>query len=76
VNGTNYGDARRTGDTRDEWTRQYEAEDDTVVCTNQCCGHPVWRHYSSVPGLDRVSSCGCTAWAKSTSVIRRGSSGE
>jgi hypothetical protein len=65
-----YGDGRRGVDTRDEWTRHYEAEDDAVICTNHGCGHPVWRHYSSVPGLDRVCSCGCTAWAKSTSVVR------
>lgn len=59
-------EARCGEDTHDQWQRLYDAEDDTVVCTNRGCGHPVRRHWASVPGLDRVCGCGCTMWAKST----------
>ncbi|GGN39081.1 hypothetical protein FHR83_006800 [Actinoplanes campanulatus] len=53
----------------DLWEQHYAAEDDSVTCTNQRCGHPVWRHYGSVPGLDRVCSCGCTAWGKTPDAV-------
>ncbi|GAA0494055.1 hypothetical protein Ade02nite_20760 [Paractinoplanes deccanensis] len=58
-----YDDERRTGGARDDWQRIQDAKDESRLCSS--CDHPVFRHYSSAAGIERLCGlCGCTNWSK------------